>query len=70
VPLVNKLLNRENRFAVNARLAADVLVVLALIPLSLPAPLMTSSLTLLALGVLFGWGLSDVVQAIKNRGSN
>jgi hypothetical protein len=70
VPLVNKLLNRENRFAVNARLAAGVLVVLALIPLSLPHPIVTSSLTLLTLGVLFGWGLSDVAQAIKHRDSN
>jgi hypothetical protein len=70
VPLVNKLLNRENRFAVNARFAAGVLVILALIPLSLPAPLITSSLTLLALGVLFGWGLSDVARAIRDRGLN
>lgn len=67
VPLLNQLLIGETRFSVNARLAAACLGLLALAPLSLPVPLITSAVVLVLLSVVSGWFITDFGHQIVKR---
>ena len=67
VPLLNQLLQGETRFSVNARLAAACLALLAIAPLSLPVPLVTSAVVLVLLSVLVGWFSADLLQQLIKR---
>jgi hypothetical protein len=67
VPLLNQLLVGENRFSTNARLAAACLALVAIAPLSLPAPLITSAVTLVVLALLLGWWLADLTRQFVGK---